>query len=66
MFPAFVIAVVQTADNIFVTFEQPRLVRKIRLNANHPVAPARTYRGGNGAGDRGNFDMGFRLAQDIP
>jgi hypothetical protein len=45
MFPAFVIAVVQTADNIFITFEQPRLVRKIRLNANHPVAPKRTYRG---------------------
>jgi hypothetical protein len=45
MFPAFVIAVVQTADNIFVTFEQPRLVRKIRLNAKHQVPPTPTYRG---------------------
>ena len=45
LFPAFVIAVVQTKDDVFITFEQPRLVRKIRLNANHPGQLSRTYRG---------------------
>jgi hypothetical protein len=45
LFPAFAIAVVQTQDAIFITFEQPRLVRKIRLNAKHPAQLSRTYRG---------------------
>jgi hypothetical protein len=45
LFPAFVMAVVQTDDDIFITFEQPRLVRKIRLNATHPNPVIRTYRG---------------------
>jgi hypothetical protein len=45
LFPAFVIAVVQTKDDVFITFEQPRLFRKIRLNANHPSPLHRTYRG---------------------
>lgn len=45
LFPAFVIAVVQTKDDVFITFEQPRLVRKIRLNGSHPSQPDRTYRG---------------------
>jgi hypothetical protein len=45
LFPAFVMAIVQTKDTVFITFEQPRLVRKIRLNASHPSPVTRTYRG---------------------
>jgi hypothetical protein len=45
LFPAFVIAIVQTKDNVFITFEQPRLVRKIRLHGSHPSESHRTYRG---------------------
>jgi hypothetical protein len=45
LFPAFVIAVVQTADAVFVMFEQPRLVRKIRLNATHQPNLKPSWRG---------------------
>ncbi len=45
LFPAFVTSVVQTTDTLFIMFEQPRLVRRIRLNADHPVAPSASYVG---------------------
>lgn len=54
LFPAFVMAVVQTNDTVFITFEQPRLVRKIRLNAMHPSHLIRTYRGDSAGHWEGN------------
>lgn len=45
LFPLFVTAVVQTPDNVFMLFEEPRLVRKIRLNGQHPADLEPGYRG---------------------
>jgi formylglycine-generating enzyme required for sulfatase activity len=61
------------------TYEHPEAPESLRIDEsstsrvlrggswiNSPVKLRVSNRDGNGAGDRGNFDMGFRLAQDIP
>jgi hypothetical protein len=45
LFPSFVTAVVQTQSAVFLLFEQPRFIQKIRLNAEHPRDPHPTYSG---------------------
>ena len=49
LFPSFVTAIVQTQSSVFLLFEQPRLVQKIRLNAQHPRSLRPTY-GGDSVG----------------
>jgi hypothetical protein len=45
LFPLYVTAVVQTPNDIYIMFEEPKVVRKIRLNGTHPRYVVPTYRG---------------------
>ena len=45
LFPSFVTAIVQTESSVFLLFEQPRFVQKIRLNRAHPRKLPATYAG---------------------
>jgi hypothetical protein len=45
LFPSFVTAIVQNDSSVFILYEQPRLIQKIRLNQEHPENLQPTYAG---------------------
>jgi hypothetical protein len=49
LFPSFVTAIVQTESSVFLLFEQPRFIQKIRLDRAHPQFVPPSY-GGHSVG----------------